>query len=68
MAKQGSELRMASHRRNMMHYVYLLRSESVPEQRYIGLTDDCKRPVEDPLPEEVLVDNVGIGGESGCFL
>ena len=25
-----------------MHYVYLLRSESVPEQRYIGLTDDLQ--------------------------
>jgi predicted GIY-YIG superfamily endonuclease len=25
-----------------MHYVYLLRSESNPEQTYIGLTDDLK--------------------------
>ena len=25
-----------------MHYVYLLRSESEPLQRYIGLTDDLR--------------------------
>ena len=25
-----------------MHYVYLLRSESHPEQRYVGLTNDLK--------------------------
>ncbi len=42
MAKQGSELRMASQAESTMHYVYLLRSESAPEQRYIGLTDDVQ--------------------------
>ena len=25
-----------------MHYVYLLHSESHPDQRYVGLTDDLK--------------------------
>jgi predicted GIY-YIG superfamily endonuclease len=25
-----------------MHYVYLLRSESCPEQRYVGLTNNLK--------------------------
>lgn len=29
-----------------MYYVYLLRSESHPNQRYIGLTDDLRRRVE----------------------
>jgi len=31
-----------------------------------GLTVSVR--LKTPLPEEVLVDNVGIGGESGCFL
>ena len=43
MAKQGSELRMASRPLEvLMHYVYLIRSESEPRQRYIGLTDDVQ--------------------------
>ena len=43
LAKQGSELRMASQPLDVpMHYVYLLRSESEPLQRYIGLTDDVQ--------------------------
>ncbi len=43
LAKQGSELRMASRPLDVpMHYVYLIRSESEPLQRYIGLTDDVQ--------------------------
>ncbi|MGE0252805.1 MAG: GIY-YIG nuclease family protein [Dongiaceae bacterium] len=30
-----------------MHYVYLIRSRSFPEQRYIGLTSDLKRRMQD---------------------
>ena len=29
-----------------MHYVYLLQSESHPDQRYTGLTSDLKRRIE----------------------
>ena len=30
-----------------MHYVYLLRSESAPMQRYIGVTSDLKARIAD---------------------
>jgi putative endonuclease len=30
-----------------MHYVYLLESQSVPGQRYVGLTADLKRRLAD---------------------
>jgi len=37
-----------------MHYVYLLRSESDPDQRYTGLTSDLKARLEKHNNGEVL--------------
>ena len=30
-----------------MHYVYLLQSDAVPDQRYVGLTSDLKKRLAD---------------------
>jgi putative endonuclease len=39
---KGDDAELLFFRMSVMHYVYLLRSISVPEQRYIGCTSDLK--------------------------